>query len=84
VFRPDDFDPALAEQICRYGQYLTARGWVHNTLGNIAVRSRHGHDPQHGVLYTKHLGVSLQEMSPANVIVTDILSSELLFGVAKA
>lgn len=80
MFQPDDFDHDLAASLCRYAGYVTARGWVHNTLGNIAVRAAHPHDPRHGVLYTKHLGVSLEEMTTANVVVTDIPRGGLLFG----
>jgi len=80
MFRPDDFDHDLAAAICRYAGYATGRGWVHNTLGNIAVRAAHPHDREHGVLYTKHLGVSLEEMTAGNVVVTDIARGNLLFG----
>lgn len=80
MFQPEDFDQDLAKALCRYAGFVTARGWVHNTLGNIAVRAAHPHDPRHGVLYTKHLGVSLEEMTTANVVVTDIPRGSLLFG----
>ncbi len=73
------FDEAIARQIIRYGQMVVARGYIHNTLGNIAIRVPHPGFP-HGVAYTKHSGISLEEMSLDNVVVTDIVSEKLLYG----
>jgi L-fuculose-phosphate aldolase len=73
-------DQEIADSICLYAHRLSARGWVHNTLGNVAVRRPHVHDPVHGVVYTKHLGVSLEEMTTGNVVVTDVRDGLLLHG----
>lgn len=72
-------DPEIVEQILGCARRLTARGYVHNPLGNVAVRVPHPDHPQ-GVIYTKHSGVSLEEMTAANVVVTDVPTSALLYG----
>jgi ribulose-5-phosphate 4-epimerase/fuculose-1-phosphate aldolase len=73
------FDREIAEQIVRYGRMVVARGYIHNTLGNIAIRGAHPgfHD---GVVYTKHSGISLEEMTIENVVVTEIVSGDLVHG----
>jgi len=50
---PLRFDPGVAEQILTYARLLTARGYVHNQLGNVAIRVPHP-EHEHGVIYTKH------------------------------
>jgi ribulose-5-phosphate 4-epimerase/fuculose-1-phosphate aldolase len=52
---------------------------VHNTLGNIVMRVPHGKFP-HGVAYTKHAEVSLEEMDRDNIVITDIPTSRVLDG----
>ncbi len=73
------FDPGVAEQILTVARRLTARGYVHNPLGNVAVRVGHP-DHEHGVVYTKHAGVSLEEMTADNVVITDVPTGALLHG----
>jgi len=76
---PVHFDINVAENFLRYASMVSARGYIHNTLGNMVVRAPHP-DFEHGVAYTKHAEVSLEEMSMANLVVTDISSSRLLYG----
>ena len=73
------FDPGVADQILTYARRLTARGYVHNQLGNVAIRIADPAHP-HGVIYTKHAGVSLEEATADNIVVTDIPSGVLLHG----
>lgn len=73
------FDPTVAERLVRYARMVVARGYIHNSLGNIAIRVPHPAFP-HGVVYTKHAEVSLEEMTVDNVVVTDVPSSRLLHG----
>jgi ribulose-5-phosphate 4-epimerase/fuculose-1-phosphate aldolase len=73
------FDVAIAEQIVRYGRMVVARGYIHNSLGNIAIRVPQPDRP-HGMAYTKHSGVSLEEMGVENVVITDVASGDLLYG----
>ena len=72
-------DPAVVESFLRYARLLAARGYVHNTLGNIVIRVAHAGFP-HGVAYTKHAELSLEEMGPQNVVITDIPTSRVLYG----
>jgi len=76
---PVHFDPQIGEQFLRYARLVAARGYVHNTLGNMAIRAAHPDYP-HGVAYTKHAEISLEEMGLANIVITDIPTSRLLYG----
>src|SRR5205814_6104115 len=69
----------VANLLLRYARMLVARGYVHNSLGNLALRVGRPDFP-HGVAYTKHAEVSLEEMTLDNVVVTDIPTSRLLHG----
>ena len=59
---PISFDHDVAELLLRYAKLVVARGYVHNSLGNLAIRVPHPDFP-HGVAYTKHAEVSLEEMT---------------------
>lgn len=76
---PLHFDSETGRQFLRYARMVAARGYIHNTLGNMAVRVRHP-DFSHGVAYTKHAGVSLEEMGMENIVITDIPTSRLVYG----
>jgi L-fuculose-phosphate aldolase len=76
---PVVFDERVAEELLRYARMIVARGYVHNSLGNLAVRVPHP-DFEHGVVYTKHAEVSLEEMTIENVVVTDVPTPRLLHG----
>ena len=58
---PIAFDPAIGRQFIKYARLVAARGYVHNTLGNIVMRAPHPDFP-HGLAYTKHAEISLEEM----------------------
>jgi ribulose-5-phosphate 4-epimerase/fuculose-1-phosphate aldolase len=74
-----DFDPHVGDLFLTYARMLVSRGYVHNTLGNMAIRRPHpGYE--HGVVYTKHSGVSLEEASADNIVITDIPTPRLLHG----
>jgi ribulose-5-phosphate 4-epimerase/fuculose-1-phosphate aldolase len=72
-------DPAVIETFLLYARRLAARGYVHNTLGNIVMRVAH-RDYPHGVAYTKHAELSLEEMEAGNIVITDIPTSRVLHG----
>ena len=76
---PIAFDPAIGRQFVRYAHLVAARGYVHNTLGNIVMRGAHPDYP-HGLAYTKHAEISLEEMDESNIVITDIPSSKILWG----
>jgi len=73
------FDESIGALLVRYARMLVARGYVHNSLGNLAIRVAHP-DFEPGVLYTKHAEVSLEEMTLDNVVVTDVPTGTLLHG----
>ncbi|GIF08247.1 class II aldolase/adducin family protein [Actinoplanes siamensis] len=75
-FRPDE---DLVREFLRYARFLVDRGYVCNTLGNIALRAGPAGSTSGEHVYTKHRGVSLEEMTAANVVVTD-LAGELVHG----
>ncbi|MGH7302968.1 MAG: class II aldolase/adducin family protein, partial [Candidatus Rokuibacteriota bacterium] len=60
------FDRRVGELLLNYARRVVARGYVHNSLGNIAIRVAHP-GFEHGVVYTKHAEVSLEEMTLDNV-----------------
>jgi len=72
-------DPGVADQLLTYARRLTARGYIHNQLGNIAIRVPHP-DHEHGVIYTKHSGVSLEDATAENIVITDVPTPALLYG----
>jgi len=76
---PVHFDSRIGEQFLRYARLVAGRGYVHNTLGNMAIRAAHPDHP-HGVAYTKHAEISLEEMGMENIVITEIPSSCLLYG----
>ena len=73
------FDERVAAELLRYARMLVARGYVHNSLGNLAIRVPHPDFP-HGVAYTKHAEISLEEMTLDHVVITDIPTPALLHG----
>jgi ribulose-5-phosphate 4-epimerase/fuculose-1-phosphate aldolase len=73
------FDPRVGEVFLTYARMVVARGYVHNSLGNIAIRVPHP-DREHGVVYTKHAEISLEEMTLDNVVITDVPTPALLHG----
>ena len=76
-----EFDTELGARFVRYAHMVARRGYVHNTLGNMVMRKPHP-DFEHGVAYTKHAEISLEEMTADNIVITDIPTSRLLRGDA--
>jgi ribulose-5-phosphate 4-epimerase/fuculose-1-phosphate aldolase len=74
-----EFDESVAAQLLRYARMVVSRQYTHNSLGNIAIRVPHP-EFEHGVAYTKHAEISLEEMTRDNVVVTDIATPTLLYG----
>src|SRR5919108_2291960 len=73
------FDPQIGEQLLTWARRVVARGYVHNSLGNVAIRLPHPAF-EHGIVYTKHAEVSLEEMTLDNVVITDVPTPRLLHG----
>ena len=76
---PITFEPKVGEQFIKYARLLSARGYIHNTLGNMVIRVPHP-DFKHGLAYTKHAEVSLEEMEIDNIVITDIPTSKIMWG----
>jgi ribulose-5-phosphate 4-epimerase/fuculose-1-phosphate aldolase len=76
---PSVFDPAVGREFVKYARLVAGRGYVHNTLGNIVMRAQHPDFP-HGIAYTKHAEISLEEMDAENIVITDIPTSRILWG----
>jgi ribulose-5-phosphate 4-epimerase/fuculose-1-phosphate aldolase len=73
------FDAAVGRQFIRYAHMVAARGYIHNTLGNMVIRVPHPDHP-HGLAYTKHAEISLEEMEIENIVITDVPSTKILWG----
>jgi ribulose-5-phosphate 4-epimerase/fuculose-1-phosphate aldolase len=73
------FDRKVAEQYLRYARMLSARGYVASSTGNLVVRVPHPRYPD-GVCYVKCMGVSLEEMSIDDLIITDVPGGRILHG----
>jgi ribulose-5-phosphate 4-epimerase/fuculose-1-phosphate aldolase len=81
-YTPDprvDFDPKVAETYVTYAHRLNARGLVQSTLGGMAIRVEHP-DYEHGVIYAKPQGVSLEEVTADDLVITDIPYGRILHG----
>ncbi len=73
------FDSRVADELVRYGRRLAARGYIHNGVGNIAIRVAHPDYPD-GVVYAKPMGLSLEEVETEHVVITDVPHGVLLHG----
>ena len=76
---PVVFDPVLGRQFIKYARLVAGRGYVHNTLGNMVMRAAHP-DFAHGLAYTKHAEISLEEMELENIVITDVPTSRIVWG----
>src|SRR3954463_14611649 len=75
------FDAGVATNYVRYAHMLAARGYVQSTLGGMVIRVPHTDYPD-GVAYAKPAGVSLEEMSIDDVVITDIPYGRVIHGNA--
>jgi len=73
------FDRAVAETYIRYSRWLVSRGLVQSTLGGMVIRVPHPDYPD-GVCYAKPQGVSLEEASEDDLVITDIPWGRILHG----
>jgi ribulose-5-phosphate 4-epimerase/fuculose-1-phosphate aldolase len=73
------FDRKIAEQYLRYARMLAARGYVASSTGNLVMRVPHPKYPQ-GICYVKCMGVSLEEMSLDDLVITDVPGGCILYG----
>jgi ribulose-5-phosphate 4-epimerase/fuculose-1-phosphate aldolase len=73
------FDPKVAAQYVKYARMMAARGLVQSSLGGMAVRIPHPDHPQ-GIVYAKPQGLSLEEVEPEELVITDIPYGRILWG----
>src|SRR2546426_1159309 len=73
------FDERVGNLLLNYARMVVARGYIHNTLGNVAVRVPHPAFPD-GVVYTKPAEISLEEVALEDVVITDVPTGTLLHG----
>jgi len=73
------FDRSVGEAYIRYAQMLNQRGYVQSSLGNMVIRVPHPKYPD-GLCYVKPQGLSLEEASVDDLVITDVPHGELLHG----
>ncbi len=73
------FDPDIAQRYVLYAHRLAARGYVQAAVGNMVMRVPHVNYPD-GVCYVKAQGVSLEEMTIDDLVITDVLFGIILYG----
>lgn len=73
------FDRKVGETYVRYAHMIAARGYVSAATGNLVIRAPHPRYPE-GVCYVKCQGVSLEEMSLDDIIITDVPFGRILYG----
>ena len=74
-------DPRVLATYVRYAHMLARRGYVQSTLGGMVIRTPHPGYPD-GIAYAKPAGVSLEEMSADDLVITDIPFGRILHGDA--
>ena len=73
------FDQTIAQQYVLYAHRLAARGYVQAAVGNMVMRVAHP-NYRDGICYVKAQGVSLEEMTIDDLVITDVLYGIILFG----
>ena len=72
-------DPGVVATYVRYAHMLARRGYVQSTLGGMVIRAEHPNYPD-GIAYAKPAGVSLEEMTIDDLVITDIPYGRILYG----
>jgi ribulose-5-phosphate 4-epimerase/fuculose-1-phosphate aldolase len=72
-------DQGVAETYLRYARMIADRGYVSAATGNMVMRQSHPRYPD-GICYVKCQGVSLEEMTVQDLIITDIPHGLILYG----
>lgn len=73
------FDDAVGNTYLKYARMLVDRGYVQSSLGGMVIRVPHSDYPD-GVAYAKPAGVSLEEMTLEDLVITDIPYGRILYG----
>jgi ribulose-5-phosphate 4-epimerase/fuculose-1-phosphate aldolase len=73
------FDRAIGETYIRYSRMMVDRGYVQSTLGGMVIRAPHPGYAD-GICYAKPEGVSLEEVTLDDLVITDIPYGRILYG----
>ena len=73
------FDRAIGETYLRYARMMVDRGYVQSTLGGMVIRVAHPGYPD-GICYAKPQGISLEEVTLDELVITDIPYGRILYG----
>lgn len=73
------FDRGIAEKYIWYAHHLAARGYVQAAVGNMVIRVPHANYAD-GICYVKAQGVSLEEMTIDDLVITDVPNGQILYG----
>jgi ribulose-5-phosphate 4-epimerase/fuculose-1-phosphate aldolase len=73
------FDGKTVKDYITYAHRLAARGLVNASVGGMVIRVPHP-DYEDGVLYAKPQGMSLEEVEPEDLVITDIPYGRILRG----
>jgi ribulose-5-phosphate 4-epimerase/fuculose-1-phosphate aldolase len=73
------FDHDVAATYLRYARMIADRGYVSAATGNMVIRKQHPNYPD-GICYVKCQGVSLEEMTVDDLVITDVPHGRILYG----
>jgi len=73
-------EESIHHTFLKYANLCSMRGYVANTLGNICLRY---HGSSEDMCYTKHMGVSLEEMENKHIIKVGLKTNRLYRGTIK-
>ncbi|MBY0332704.1 MAG: class II aldolase/adducin family protein [Acetobacteraceae bacterium] len=73
------FDPKLAATYVKYARMTATRGLVQSSLGGMAMRVAHPDHPD-GIVYAKSQGLSLEEVEPEELVITDLPRRRIPWG----
>ena len=73
------FDQKIAETYVLYARRMNDRGYVQSSLGGMVIRAPHPQYPD-GVCYAKPQGISLEEVTAEDLVITDVPYGRILYG----
>ena len=73
------FDPKVVKDYVIYAHRIANRGLVNSSVGGMVIRVPHPRYPD-GVCYAKPQGISLEEVTVDELVITDIPYGRILYG----
>lgn len=77
------FDQTKSDEILKYAKLCANRGYVSNTLGNLCLKASFTTNLKEPIYYTKHQGVSLEEINTSHIVVMGLESGSQYHGNIK-